>query len=110
MIVADRLLISRLEQNLEIFESLVGETRALLGELQTSDQPQPKILEDEELLSITTVAKRLGVLMPSGKAPPSIYEAAERGELRGHKVGRRWRFRATEVDAWLDRSGSSRPS
>jgi excisionase family DNA binding protein len=38
---------------------------------------------------------------PSRKA---LYQAVRRGQIPGHRIGRRLRFNATEVDHWLSRS------
>jgi len=33
---------------------------------------------------------------------------AERGEIRGRKVGRHWRIQCQAIDAWLDEHGNRR--
>lgn len=38
---------------------------------------------------------------PSRKA---LYQAVRRGQVPGHRIGRRLRFSRSEVDAWLNRS------
>jgi hypothetical protein len=83
-----------IERNLQLIEELNAETRRMLGELSSS-------VEDEKLLTIVEVADRLGVLLPSGRAPNSLYHAARRGELRAVVVSGRLRFRPTDVDAWI---------
>ena len=36
------------------------------------------------------------------KTPKStLYKLLSRGQLPGHKLGRRWRFDRDEVDAWI---------
>jgi excisionase family DNA binding protein len=83
-----------LERNLQLIEELNAENRRMLGELAAS-------VEDEKLLTIVEVADRLGILLPSGRAPNSLYRAVRRGELRAVVVSGRLRFRPTDVDAWL---------
>lgn len=83
-----------IERNLQLVEELNAETRRMLGELAST-------VEDEKLLTIVEVADRLGVLLPSGRAPNSLYRAVRRGELRAVVVSGRLRFRPTDVDAWI---------
>ena len=52
---------------------------------------------DEPLLGPRDVAHMLGLPLSW------VYAAAERGELPSFKLGQYRRFRATEVDAWLER-------
>ena len=37
----------------------------------------------------------------------TVYRMAERGELPGAKIARRWRFSEADLRAWLQRSKSS---
>ena len=83
-----------IERNLELIEELTAENRRMLGELASA-------VEDEKLLTIVEVADRLGVLLPSGRAPNSLYRAVRRGELRAVVVNGRLRFRPADVDAWI---------
>ncbi|MGH3082253.1 MAG: helix-turn-helix domain-containing protein [Gaiellaceae bacterium] len=83
-----------IERNLQLVEELNAETRRMLGELAST-------VEEEKLLTIVEVADRLGVLLPSGRAPNSLYRAARRAELRAVVVSGRLRFRPTDVDAWI---------
>ena len=59
------------------------------------------VAEDGKLLTIVEVADRLGVLLPSGRAPNSLYRAVRRGELRAVVVVGRLRFRPADVDVWI---------
>ena len=83
-----------IERNLQLIEELNAENRRMLDELSSA-------AEDERLLSIVEVADRLGILLPSGRAPNSLYRAVRRGELRAVVVSGRLRFRPTDVDAWI---------
>ena len=58
----------------------------------------------EELIDVVEAARLLGV-------PRSwIYSAADAGRLPGFKVGKYWRFRCSELTAWLEeqRNGGNR--
>jgi hypothetical protein len=81
-------------RNLELIEELQAETRRMVEEVASA-------ADDEKLLTIVDVADRLGILLPSGRAPNSLYRAVRRGELRAVVVSGRLRFRPTDVDAWI---------
>lgn len=49
----------------------------------------------EPWASVDEVAKHLGV------AKDSIYRWIERRGLPAHKIGRLWKFKLSEVDAWV---------
>ena len=83
-----------IEHNLQLIEELNAENRRMLGELAS-------VAEDEKLLTIVEVADRFGVLLPSGRAPNSLYRAVRRGELRAVVISGRLRFRPGDVHAWL---------
>ena len=41
----------------------------------------------------------------------TVYRMAERGELPGAKIARRWRFRESEIAAWLnEKKRAKRPA
>ncbi len=46
-------------------------------------------------------------------SPKTLYRALERGELRGSKLGNRWRIRVGDAERWFDEHvperGVSRP-
>lgn len=46
-------------------------------------------------LSVDEIAAHLGV------NPDTVYKWIERKKLPAHKVGRLWKFKATEVDEWV---------
>jgi excisionase family DNA binding protein len=50
---------------------------------------------NERWLSVTEIAAHLGV------NPDTIYKWIERKKLPAHKVGRLWKFLASEVDQWV---------
>jgi excisionase family DNA binding protein len=49
----------------------------------------------ERWLSVQQIATHLGV------NPDTIYKWIERNNLPAHKVGRLWKFLASEVDEWV---------
>ena len=49
----------------------------------------------ERWLSVEEIAAHLGV------NPDTIYKWIERKKLPAHKVGRLWKFMASEVDDWV---------
>jgi excisionase family DNA binding protein len=49
----------------------------------------------ERWLSVDEIATHLGV------NPDTVYKWIERKKLPGHKLGRLWKFKATEVDEWV---------
>ena len=53
-------------------------------------------MDYEPLLSETEAAKFLG-----GLHPKTVQRMARRGELPAYRIGRYWRFRASELDQWL---------
>ena len=54
----------------------------------------PSFLKTEEVLSYLKVT------------PRTIYRLIRTGELPAVRVGRQWRFRRDDLDAWLDRQGN----
>jgi excisionase family DNA binding protein len=55
----------------------------------------------EQWVSVEQIAQHLHVM------PFTIYKWLERKAMPAHKVGRLWRFKISEIDAWV-RSGDSR--
>jgi excisionase family DNA binding protein len=54
------------------------------------------ILSYEPLMSDAEAAKFLG-----GLHPKTVQRMARRGKLPAYRIGRYWRFRASELDQWL---------
>ncbi len=57
----------------------------------------------EPWVSVDEVAKHLGVVKDS------IYRWIEGRGLPAHRVGRLWKFKLTEVDAWVKAGGAGQP-
>ena len=55
----------------------------------------------EQWVSVEQIAQHLNV-----KAF-KIYKWLERKDMPAHKVGRLWRFKISEIDAWVRSGGSS---
>lgn len=54
----------------------------------------------EPWVSVEDVAKHLGV------ARDSVYRWIESRRLPAHKVGRIWKFKLSQVDAWVEAGGA----
>lgn len=54
----------------------------------------------EPWVSVEDVAKHLGV------ARDSVYRWIESRGLPAHKVGRIWKFKLSQVDAWVEAGGA----
>ena len=63
-------------------------------------------MEQDTLLNVKQVAQYLQL------KPSTIYSWAQGGRIPAFKIGRTWRFRRTDLDAWLERHlrGERRPS
>lgn len=58
------------------------------------------LMTTEPWVSVDDVVKHLGV------ARDSVYRWIERKGLPAHKVGRIWKFKLSEVDAWVRAGGA----
>jgi excisionase family DNA binding protein len=52
-------------------------------------------LESERWLGVEEIAKHLGV------SKETIYRRLEDESIPSHRIGKLWRFKASEVDAWM---------
>lgn len=50
----------------------------------------------ERWLSVEEIAAHLGV------ASITVYRWLEKGNIPSHRVGKLWRFKASEVDLWVE--------
>lgn len=58
-------------------------------------------MNTEPWSSVDDVATHLGV------AKDSVYRWIERRNLPAHKIGRLWKFKLSEVDAWVVAGGAA---
>jgi excisionase family DNA binding protein len=49
----------------------------------------------EKWLSVEEIAEHLGI------SKETVYRWLEKGKIPAHRVGKLWKFRASEVDAWV---------
>lgn len=56
--------------------------------------------EQEPWASVEDVAKHLGI------ARDTVYRWIESKALPAHKVGRLWKFKLSQVDAWVEDGGA----
>ena len=54
----------------------------------------------EQWVSVEQVAQHLKI------KPDTVYKWLERKDMPAHKVGRLWRFKISEVDAWIRSDGA----
>ena len=57
-------------------------------------------MSTEVWVSVEDVAKHLGV------AKDSVYRWIETRSLPAHKIGRLWKFKLSQVDAWVEAGGA----
>lgn len=54
----------------------------------------------EKWLSVEEIAEHLGV------SKETIYRWLEKGRIPSHRVGKLWKFQASEVDTWVKDGGA----
>jgi len=59
-------------------------------------------MPDEQMMSIRDVADFLKLNQTT------VYAWAQQGTLPGYKLGRTWRFRPSEIEAWLEERRSAK--
>lgn len=59
--------------------------------------------EQEPWVSVDEVAKHLGI------ARDTVYRWIDSRSLPGHRVGRLWKFKLSQVDAWIEEGGAADP-
>ncbi len=55
----------------------------------------------ERWLSVEEIAAHLGI------SKETIYRWLEAGKVPSHRVGRLWKFKASEVDTWVKHGGAA---
>lgn len=58
----------------------------------------------EPWLSVEGIAEHLGV------SKETIYKWLDKKKIPAHRVGKLWKFKATEVDSWIFAGGASEPN
>ena len=58
--------------------------------------------DQEPWVSVDDVSKHLGI------ARDTIYRWIEARALPAHRIGRLWKFKLSEVDAWVRQGGAAR--
>lgn len=56
--------------------------------------------ETERWLSVEEIAAHLGI------SKETIYRWLEKEKIPAHRVGRLWKFKASEVDQWIKNGGA----
>jgi len=57
----------------------------------------------EKWLSVEEIASHLGV------SKESIYRWLDRKAIPAHRIGKLWKFKASDVDQWVRTGGASEP-
>ncbi len=60
---------------------------------------EEKLVDAERWLSVEEIAAHLGI------SKETIYRWIEREKVPAHRVGRLWKFKASEVDKWIMAGG-----
>lgn len=55
----------------------------------------------EKWLSVEQIADHLGI------APITVYRWLEKGRIPANRIGKLWKFKASEVDQWVKTRGTS---
>jgi excisionase family DNA binding protein len=58
------------------------------------------VSETERWLSVEEIAAHLGV------SKETVYRWLEKEKIPSHRVGRLWKFKASEVDKWIRKGGA----
>jgi excisionase family DNA binding protein len=56
--------------------------------------------QPERWLSVNEIAEHLGV------SKETVYRWLEKNKIPAHRVGKLWKFKATEVDEWIFNGGA----
>jgi len=59
---------------------------------------------DDRWLSITEICKHLGV------SNDTVYKWIDKHDMPAHRMGRLWKFKKEQVDAWVEAGGASEPN
>jgi excisionase family DNA binding protein len=64
-------------------------------------QEQQRVIMEDRWLSVSEIARYLGIKRDT------VYKWIDRRSMPSHKVGRLWKFRQEEVDAWVRSGGGA---
>jgi excisionase family DNA binding protein len=78
-------------------------TNMTTGGLGHAVEESPRLLGVPDEMAADDVAQYLNVHRKT------VINLVERGELRGYRVGRNWRFRKSDVDEYLERQQEPKP-
>jgi excisionase family DNA binding protein len=67
--------------------------------MQKTEPSQTPVVE--HWLSVDEIASHLGV------AAITVYRWLEKGKIPAHRVGKLWKFKVSEVDAWVMCGGAA---
>jgi excisionase family DNA binding protein len=56
---------------------------------------------EERWLSVEEIAVHMGV------SKETVYRWLERGKIPAHRIGKLWKFKASEVDDWVKSGGAN---
>ena len=56
---------------------------------------------EERWLSVEEIAVHMGV------SKETVYRWLERGKIPAHRIGKLWKFKASEVDQWVKSGGAA---
>ncbi len=59
---------------------------------------------EDRWLSITEICKYLGV------SNDTVYKWIEKHGMPAHRMGRLWKFKKSQVDAWVESGGAAEPA
>ncbi len=62
---------------------------------------QPESIEIEPWYSVEKIAEHLGV------SKETVYRWLDRRAIPAHRMGKLWKFKPREVDAWVQSGGAS---
>lgn len=69
--------------------------------MDARDRVPPTKLGGEKWLAVDGIAAHLDV------SRETVYRWLDAGRIPAHRVGRLWRFKASEVDEWVFRGGAA---
>jgi excisionase family DNA binding protein len=59
---------------------------------------------EDRWLSITEICKYLGV------SNDTVYKWIDKHGMPAHRMGRLWKFKVSQVDAWIESGGAAEPT